>query len=68
MGYNVLTAYKEKPQEYIPRGRNVLHTVFEKHFQDFCDVYKKNMPSSMEGSILTASWMLGNSFFPVVIT
>jgi len=28
-----------KAQSYLPRGRNVLHTIFEKHFTDFCDVY-----------------------------
>ena len=27
--------------EYIPRGRNVLHTIFENHFQDFVDHYEK---------------------------
>ncbi len=26
--------------EYIPRGRNVLHTIFENHFQDFIDHYE----------------------------
>ena len=26
---------------YIPRGRNILHTIFEKHFTDFCDVYEE---------------------------
>ena len=24
---------------YIPRGRNQLHTIFERHFDEFCDVY-----------------------------
>jgi hypothetical protein len=24
---------------YIPRGRNQLHTIFERHFEEFCDVY-----------------------------
>ncbi|NOY08902.1 MAG: hypothetical protein GXP33_08675 [Spirochaetes bacterium] len=27
--------------EYIPRGRNVLHTIFENHFQDFVDHYEE---------------------------
>ena len=26
---------------YAPRGRNVLHTIFEKHFTDFCDIYEE---------------------------
>ena len=26
---------------YVPRGRNVLHTIFEKHFQDFCAAYEE---------------------------
>lgn len=25
----------------MPRGRNVLHTIFEKHFKDFCDLYEE---------------------------
>ncbi len=32
------TASKAK---YIPRGRNQLHTIFEKHFEDFCDRYEE---------------------------
>jgi hypothetical protein len=24
---------------YIPRGRNQLHTIFERHLEEFCDVY-----------------------------
>ena len=35
------TAYLEKHQNYVPRGRNVLHTIFEKHFKDFCDLYEE---------------------------
>ena len=27
--------------EYIPRGRNVLHSIFENHFQDFVDHYEE---------------------------
>ncbi len=27
------------PHRYIPRGRNQLHTIFERYFGDFCDVY-----------------------------
>ncbi|MEE8442049.1 MAG: hypothetical protein V3S41_10020 [Spirochaetia bacterium] len=24
---------------YVPRGRNQLHTIFERHFNEFCDIY-----------------------------
>ncbi len=24
---------------YVPRGRNGLHTIFDSHFQDFCEQY-----------------------------
>ncbi|MBI9103201.1 MAG: transposase zinc-binding domain-containing protein [Spirochaetales bacterium] len=30
-----------KAQSYLSRGRNVLHTIFEKHFTDFCDIYEE---------------------------
>ena len=26
-------------QRYIPRGRNQLHTIFDRHFDEFCDIY-----------------------------
>ena len=25
--------------QYVPRDRNELHTIFERHFADFCDRY-----------------------------
>jgi hypothetical protein len=25
--------------QYVPRGRNELHTIFERHFGDFCTRY-----------------------------
>ena len=39
MGLSATSAYKEIAGAYIPRGRNALHTIFEKHFQDFCNTY-----------------------------
>ncbi len=24
---------------YVPQGRNQLHTIFERHFNEFCDIY-----------------------------
>ena len=41
MTSSVLSAYLEKQQNYVPRGRNVLHTIFEKHFKDFCNLYEE---------------------------
>ncbi len=35
---NTLTQRIHKPG-YLPRGRNTLHTVFERHFTDFCSRY-----------------------------
>ena len=31
---------------YIPRGRNELHTIFERHFTEFCDVYDERFAST----------------------
>ena len=41
MSNPVSSAYLENQYEYVPRGRNVLHTIFEKHFKDFCDLYEE---------------------------
>lgn len=30
-----------KSQSYLPRGINILHTIFEKHFTDFIDIYEE---------------------------
>jgi hypothetical protein len=30
---------------YIPRGRNQLHTIFERHLEGFCDVYDERFAS-----------------------
>ena len=41
MSSSIATApISKKSKYYVPRGRNVLHTIFEKHFTDFCDVYE----------------------------
>lgn len=31
---------------YIPRGRNQLHTIFERHFDEFCDLYDDKYAST----------------------
>jgi len=36
----VSTSPISKSRSYLPRGRNILHTIFEKHFTDFCNVYE----------------------------
>jgi len=35
------TAFSSTQSAYVPRGRNVLHTIFENHFQDFVDHYEE---------------------------
>ena len=30
------------PKRYIPRGPNELHTIFGRHFADFCEQYDEN--------------------------
>ncbi len=43
MGTNVLSieSHSISPSRgYIPRGRTVLHTILDKHFNDFVDNYK----------------------------
>lgn len=32
---------KTQKSHYLPQGRNVLHTIFDKHFTDFCDIYEE---------------------------
>jgi hypothetical protein len=31
---------------YVPRGRNELHTIFERHFADFCEQYDENFAAT----------------------
>jgi hypothetical protein len=31
---------------YVPRGRNVLHTLFERHFADFCEQYDESFAAT----------------------
>lgn len=33
---------------YIPRGRNQLHTIFERHLKGFCDVYDERFASDAQ--------------------
>ena len=39
MGTATGTATSTTRARYIPRGRNQLHTIFERRFEQFCDVY-----------------------------
>jgi len=48
MGLSSSTALRSVSQQdqYIPRGRNELHTIFEKHFADFCEQYDERYGKS----------------------
>ena len=39
MATQVAFAATARHKRYIPRGKNQLHTIFEKHFSEFCDQY-----------------------------
>ena len=39
MGIQNTSVQKKQKPEYLPRSRNILHTVFERHFTDFCRLY-----------------------------
>ncbi len=40
MGINASPTGYTTQNEYIPRGRNFLHTIFENHFKNFTDHYE----------------------------
>ena len=39
MSTQVAFAATARHKRYITRGKNQLHTIFEKHFSEFCDQY-----------------------------
>jgi hypothetical protein len=39
---------------YVPRGRNELHTIFERHFADFCEHYDENFAANLRDVSLGA--------------
>jgi len=39
VGIQNTSVLKKQKDEYLPRGRNTLHQVFERHFTDFCSWY-----------------------------
>ena len=41
MSISPSTVLSPTQEAYIPRGRNVLHTIFENHFADFIDHYEE---------------------------
>ena len=47
---------------YIPRGRNVLHNIFEGHFADFCEQYDKNFAATYGKFRLERIKKLGERF------
>jgi hypothetical protein len=38
---------------YVPRGRNELHTIFDRHFSDFCDRYDEKFATTFSSSSRT---------------
>ena len=42
MPSSISTSCQKKTFKYLPKGNNVLLTVFENHFADFCDVYEEH--------------------------
>jgi hypothetical protein len=47
---------------YVPRGRNVLHTIFERHFVDFCDHYDEKFAATYGMFRLERIQKLGKRF------
>ena len=41
MASSTSTVLSPIQNDYTPRGRNILHTIFEKHFQDFVGHYEE---------------------------
>jgi len=40
------SARSRAKRRYIPRSGNQLHTVFERHFEELCDVYDERLATS----------------------
>ena len=37
----VESVYHTPKNHYLPREKNILHTIFENHFKDLCDTYEE---------------------------
>jgi hypothetical protein len=48
--------------QYVPRGRNELHTIFERHFEDFCEQYDEKYAPTYGRYRLERIQQLGERF------
>jgi hypothetical protein len=48
--------------QYVPRGRNELHTIFERHFSDFCEHYDEKYSATYGRYRLERIQQLGERF------
>jgi hypothetical protein len=48
--------------QYVPRGRNELHTIFERHFADFCEHYDERYAATYGRYRLERIQQLGERF------
>jgi hypothetical protein len=48
--------------QYVPRGRNELHTIFERHFEDFCEQYDEKYAATYGRYRLERIQQLGERF------
>ena len=48
MSTQVAFAATARHKRYITRGKNQLHTIFEKHFSEFCDQYDERFARNTE--------------------
>jgi hypothetical protein len=48
--------------QYVPRGRNELHTIFERHFEDFCGQYDEKYAATYGRYRLERIQQLGERF------
>jgi hypothetical protein len=48
--------------QYVPRGRNELHTIFERHFEDFCEQYDEKYAAAYGRYRLERIQQIGERF------
>ena len=48
---------------YVPRGRNELHTFFERHFDDFCEQYNEKYAADYGKYRLERIQKIGDRFY-----
>lgn len=47
---------------YVPRSRNELYTIFDRHFADFCEQYDEKYPTSYDMYRLERIQQIGERF------